>query len=692
MPLPLPLPLSLMPGLTSPFSLFLSVAKWTPFFASPLYFIMHVCVRIPEGTPPPAEGEIKHVEFYGEDESTHRFKYKKAENTLFFEYLKSTGSSSYEQLMTVFFNMPMEEGEAMKFCENVLKRGIFCNPMYYNFLGHSDSQVRSRTCYFMNASEEGIRKHLEEFYDFFKITDVRLRAKKIGLLFSSFNQSLELSKNDWTVNEERSFLKQRTFTSGCGFMSREIVSKIGRKLGGVNYPESSAVLVRIQGFEGMLVLKEDKQRTNDQNSSEGHPKIQINKSMQKLTISKQPMSFICIVDRSRPHENAYLDAKLIMLLAAREVSVEYLKSLQKQYFRLLKNMCHDSASADYFLRLRGRSSNDNHVKEDLPALRRIEIKKMIDHVHDPDHEPPRRQIERIRILVRKARVVFGVCDPYNKLKYGECYFRPTLLHDDEQDFAAENEVFMARTPCYHPGDIRVLKLTHEKGGYENLKDCLVLPVEGQRPQSFECAGGDLGGSKFLVCWDPQLIPKTTVKPCSYSPTNSDVSPCLSSACFRLKRHHRKSTKEIREEMIKYFASFTDDLPSQIDKTYMNLVKSSGLSSKQCEQLSKMFYQATNSTVDRDALSKKLAEIEQREQTGSTSSVEEPFTEESGLLGETEEGEPALEVRGNDRHISGCISCQGVKDPPFDLNGKVLQQFEEEATRFVREAQQKHYCD
>jgi len=667
---------------------------------------MHVRVSIPEDTPPPAEGEIKHVEFYGEDESTHRFKYKKAKNTLFFEYLKSMEPPPYERLMTVIFNMPMAEGEAIKFCQKVLKRGIFCKGMYYNFLCHSDSQVSSRTCYFMNASEERILKHLEEFDNFFEITDLRQRAKKIGLLFSSFNQSLELSENDWTVNEKGSCLK-RTFNSGCGFMSRGIVSEIGRKLGGVNFPAPSAVLVRIQGFEGMLVLKEDQQRSNDQNSrDEGlddHTKIQLHKSMQKLTISNQSMrrilSFICIVDHSRPHENAYLDAKLIMLLAAREVSVEYLKSLQRDYFNLLKDMCHDSASADYFLRLRGRSCNDNHVNEDLSALRRMEIKKMIDYVHDPDHEPPIRQIERIRILVRKARVVFGVCDPYNKLKYGECYFRPTLLHDDEQDFTAESEVFMARTPCYHPGDIRILKLTHERSGYENLIDCLVLPVEGQRPQSFECGGGDLGGSKYLVCWDPQLIPKTTAKPCSYSPTNSDGSACLSYACSKLKRHRRKSTKEIREEMIKYFASasFTDDLPSQIDRTYMNLAKSSGLSSKQCEQLSKMFYQATNSTFDRDALSRRLAEIKRREQTGSVSSVEEPFTEESGLLGEAEEGEPeegepALEIRRNDRQFCCLIPCLGFKDPPFNLNGKVLQQFEEEATKFVCEAQQKHYCD
>ena len=121
-----------------------------------------------------------------------------------------------------------------------------------------------------------------------------------------------------------------------------------------------------------------------------------------------------------------------------------------------------------------------------------------------------------RILVPKSRVVFGVCDPLHKLKYGECYFNPTLPVD-EASFPAGQKFVVMRSPCYHPGDLRVLKLTDEKEGYGSLRDCLVLPVKGPRPHAIECSGGDLSGNKFFVCWNEDLIPNEIEKPCFYPP-------------------------------------------------------------------------------------------------------------------------------------------------------------------------------
>ena len=674
---------------------------------------MRVPISIPEGVCPPAEGEhVKHVEFCGEDVSEYKFKYKKLENTLFFEYLKvALEPSFYKRLMTVSFNTPMGEREAINFCENVLRRGLFCEDNNYNFLGHCDSQLRSRTCYMMNDSEINIRKHLEKFDTILEIEDLGLRGKMIGLLFSPFHHSLKLNAKDVIVNTDvkRGVI---TFTDGCGFMSQQFLLNMGDQLREVKFPEPSAVLVRFQGFEGMLVLKEEQEGTRDtvREYPDNHERpnsdyqVQFTKSMQKLTISnpeiRQVLSLICIVDYSRPHENVYLDSKMILLLYARDVLVEHLENLQRDYYSLLDKMCQDTASGDYFLRLKGEMGDRNPVKKKakLTALRQAEITEMIDHVYDSGHQPPRRPVGRIRILVPKARVVFGVCDPYNKLEYGECYFQPTLLHDDKEDFAAEIKVFVARSPCYHPGDIRVLKLTHGKPGYEKLKDCLVLPVKGRRSHAFECAGGDVGGCKFLVCWDAELIPKEDVEPCSYSPrlpsTSEDPSNGCSCFCSKHKIRNQKTPKEIKEEMIKYFAGFSDDLPNKIDKTYMKLAKDLTLSFEQCEQLSKMFYQATNSTVDRDFLSKSFEEFEQN----STSSAEDSFTEEteaSGLLEETRGEEPGLESKRPQRFFNflPAWNCRSSprKNPPF-VNAKVLQEFEERATTFVCKAQQKHWCD
>ena len=106
---------------------------------------MNVCISIPEGTVPPNKDFIKHVEFNGEDERDYSFAYKKLENTLFFKYLEGKESVSlYEHLMAVTFNTSMQEEANMKLCKDILKKGIFCDGNIFNFLGHSNSQLREK--------------------------------------------------------------------------------------------------------------------------------------------------------------------------------------------------------------------------------------------------------------------------------------------------------------------------------------------------------------------------------------------------------------------------------------------------------------------------------------------------------------------------------------------------------------------
>ena len=40
---------------------------------------------------------------------------------------------------------------------------------------------------------------------------------------------------------------------------------------------------------------------------------------------------------------------------------------------------------------------------------------------------------KLRVFVPKARLVFGVCDPFEELDYGECFFLPTLLDEEQME-------------------------------------------------------------------------------------------------------------------------------------------------------------------------------------------------------------------------------------------------------------------
>lgn len=119
----------------------------------------------------------------------------------------------------------------------------------------------------------------------------------------------------------------------------------------------------------------------------------------------------------------------------------------------------------------------------------------------------------------------------------------------------------------------MLRLTDDKQGYENLRDCLVLPVKGPRPHAFECAGGNLGGNKFLVSWNERLFPKVVEKPCDYPlkkarGLRASLAYIASNFMWSFRLSPRKRNKRGRQEMRQYFATFTDDLTERIDVTYM----------------------------------------------------------------------------------------------------------------------------
>ena len=124
------------------------------------------------------------------------------------------------------------------------------------------------------------------------------------------------------------------------------------------------------------------------------------------------------------------------------------------------------------------------------------------------------------------------------MKNGECYFKPTLLHGERIEFEAEKKVFVVRTTCYYPGDIRVFKLCREKPEYQHLNDCLVLPLGS----AFENARADLNGNQFIVCWDSNLIPKQEVKPCSYLPTLGERINDTWDKCFSYFQSPKKQRK------------------------------------------------------------------------------------------------------------------------------------------------------
>jgi len=567
----------------------------------------HFCIDLTNVENRVAEGEtsIIHVKFHGTGQNDYNVYREKLEKTLLTKYLREIEGPDFNQkLMKLTFDIK-QANESNGFCKSVLERGIFCRQRSYFFLGHSDEQLKTKSCYLMRATQVEIHEFLAKFGDFLEEKNLGKRARNIGMLFSPLNKAVvPLARRKYKVQPDITggVTTTYTFTDGCGFMSPEFSSEVQQILE-LDY-QPSAVHVRYRGIEGMLVLKKDLTDV----------KVQFHNSMQKFITPDEldenmpeDFSFVDIVDYSRPYVNGYLDTGMVMLLADRGVSAQNLHVLQTGYHELLQGMCR--TTAEYFLRFKGEfrllqeiqdKGIDGTITRHLKGRRQKELDEM-------------QKAAYTRILVPESRVVFAVCDPYNKLKYGECYFNPTMPEDEAKVFHAGQRFVVTRNPCYHPGDLRVLKMTKEKQGYENLRDCLVLPVKGPCPHAFECFGGDLAGKKFFVSWDKNLIPNEKESPCDYSPTLAAQlleasSKSVSKALEKITRSQTNEELKSREEMLEYFATFSDEIPRMIDGEYMKCANALGPSSKPCRQLSKLLYKAASLTEDSGKLRKELEQM------------------------------------------------------------------------------------
>lgn len=127
--------------------------------------------------------------------------------------------------------------------------------------------------------------------------------------------------------------------------------------------------------------------------------------------------------------------------------------------------------------------------------------------------------EKAHIFVEEAACLQGVLDESGYLDYGEVYLR---LRDSSgpgrKPKVITGPVVIAKNPCLHPGDIRVLMamdIPHKGHTLEELENCLVFPRRGPRPHPDECSGSDLDGDTYFVSWNRDLLPPRTMSPATY---------------------------------------------------------------------------------------------------------------------------------------------------------------------------------
>jgi hypothetical protein len=156
---------------------------------------------------------------------------------------------------------------------------------------------------------------------------------------------------------------------------------------------------------------------------------------------------------------------------------------------------------------------------------------------------------KARIYVKDSAYVIGIMDEFGILEYGQAFLH---IKRKNLDLILNKKCTIAKCPCLHPGDVRLLdfkkyvegdETTEKYKIFERYENVLIFPSRGKRPHPNECSGSDLDGDNYFVFYDPDLIlnEKYVSEPMNYT---FNLNP------------KKKDNIQIKD-VIEYFAEYTN---------------------------------------------------------------------------------------------------------------------------------------
>jgi RNA dependent RNA polymerase len=376
--------------------------------------------------------------------------------------------------------------------EEILRQGIKVVSGYgpesvsytYHLLGCSNSQIQKHRYIFRRATtlQENesrmikILPHLREL-------KVPKQVKYAGLLFSGITL-VKLPTDEPIYTEEIASVQRNDydFTDGPGLISKKLALKVAQQLGlqAMNCPSIFQIryCAKIRQLEnqggaidyfvckGVLVVDP----TNDETY-----KIQLRKSMLKIRTTSQVCdvlhNFLGICDYSRPSPGR-LGQQQICLLSGTVEPSDFLQ-LQQEHLERVQNAMHDPFAMAWVSAL-GRN---HQVWKNFHRLIMAELLGTTAHhggKWNGQTSPPAydrciqmlgkegafRKANKVQLPIAASRTLFGAVIPEllnDFVQEGECV---VLLESGPLSSSGrdENYVIVSRSPSYHPGDIRVIRV------------------------------------------------------------------------------------------------------------------------------------------------------------------------------------------------------------------------------------------
>ncbi|PCH35526.1 RNA-directed RNA polymerase [Wolfiporia cocos MD-104 SS10] len=449
----------------------------------------------------------------------------------------------------------------------LFKSGFHLNGVQYRFYGHSNSQLRSRSCFLREArTDEELDDRIYQFGDLKRIMNVAKRAKRIGLLFSKAELDWDLDPK-WTKDIEDIVSNGETFSDGCGLISKRLAVQLSRHKRFVYHgrPYTPCVFqIRYRGYKGVLMLHPELNQEH---------LVHFRASQKKFTATRD--NTFSMVDHSTPYSFGRLNNDVIVLLASLGVTQETLLARQESYHRWIMAASTDWEVAFNFLCALGNF--DMAERLILEGIDTPEVQKKIRACQMSELAAFKKNEKfRSRMIVLKSRLLFGICDPYGVLREGEVHVRVSVPRRGASTLT-NTEVLVVRNPCLHPGDcLKLWAVDHPR--LSHLVDCLVFSSKGRRAAPSMSSGGDLDGDKFLVMWDSDLVPRNVAESYTYPAPREHVSNSVT-----------------RENLARHFASYNTMTLGKIAALHAKWVRCSpkGAMSDECQDLNALHSHAVD---------------------------------------------------------------------------------------------------
>ena len=442
-------------------------------------------------------------------------------------------SVNYSMLCT--FKMDsLEEGRwnnpfLMEYIKFILSKGFDLGEKRFRFFNYSQSQFRNFSCWLLTNPEEIIPK----LGDFSKIKQLSKYAARISQTLTTTIETISIPGDKIEfIPDVKSKDDKYTFSDGVGKISVTLSEQISKKLKLDYIP--SCFQGRFLGCKGVWTTMWD-----DHSGT-----IYCRDSQIKFDVEKQKNNnFFELCDYSR-YIQSYLNRQIILLLNSLGIAddkfmkklTDYKSKLNDEKFvlslvhypewnQILKVMNHCGIN----------KANDRLLK----SL----IESNIDILYNDIKK-------KARIYVEKSAYVIGIMDEYGILEYGEAFLH---IKRDNLDIILDQECAVAKCPCLHPGDIRVLTFkkynkndesTKKYEVFNNYANVIIFPSKGKRPHPDECSGSDLDGDNYFIFYDDDLVP-----------SKSDLFEPMS---YLVEKKEPKRDKPFTiNDVITYFAEYTN---------------------------------------------------------------------------------------------------------------------------------------